>query len=312
VGYVFVSYSRADKEYVDRLIDYLRRFELTLWVDDKLTRGVNWQRELKGRIEGCSALLIVESPAAEHSDYVQNEVRLAQTLRRPVFPLLRLGEWWWSISSQGEDVRSGGMPSLQFIDHLRAVTNAPPMQGPPPAPPPPVVVRPQPRRRPARTAIGVSIVLALLVGLGWGGVQAWGAISGWLGNVDDEPELLKATVIKSAGHARVSVTSVKATSGSTVVSVKILNAGEGSFAVWSCCTLVEQPGGKQRNRSGVNGGDLPDTPQSPIAAGTSITGTVRFGGGLHADTTSLVFGLQYQEANTMPTQLSLGGIALNR
>jgi hypothetical protein len=161
VAYVFVSYSRADKEYVDRLIDYLRRFELTLWVDDKLTRGANWQHELKLRIEGCSALLIVQSPTAEQSEYVQSEVRYAQSLRRPVFPLLRAGQWWWWIASQGEDVRTGGMPSLQFIENLRAATNAPPMQSRPPAVPPPAGTRqpgPAPGR-PARTAI--SVVLAL-------------------------------------------------------------------------------------------------------------------------------------------------------
>jgi hypothetical protein len=190
VGYVFVSYSRADKEYVDRLIDYLGRFELTLWRDDKLIPGANWQHELERRIEGCSALLIVQSPPAKESEYVQNEVRLAQDLRRPVFPLLRAGRWW-SVSSQGEDVHSGAMPSLhQFIDHLRAVTNAPPMRGPAPAPPPPVGMPPPARpvpRPPARTAIVVLVVVALLIGLGWGGVQAWDAIKAGSGRSTTSP-----------------------------------------------------------------------------------------------------------------------------
>jgi hypothetical protein len=119
-------------------------------------------------------------------------------------------------------------------------------------------------------------------------------------------------VSKSTPSAEVSVTSVKTTSGSTVITVRIQNGDEVPFGIWSCCTLVEQPSGKQRDRSNVNGGDLPDSSHSPVAVGTAVTGTVRFGGGLQADTKSVVLSLQYQEGTTMPAPLSVADITLSR
>lgn len=86
---VFISYSRTDSDFVDRLEADLRARNFPTWVDrHKLEGGQIWIEELEKAIQRCHVLLVVLSPEAVVSEFVRKEYRYAQNLKKPVIPLL--------------------------------------------------------------------------------------------------------------------------------------------------------------------------------------------------------------------------------
>jgi hypothetical protein len=85
---VFISYSRMDNAFVDRLEADLRARNFRTWVDRrKLEGGQIWLDELQKAIDQCQVLLVVLSPEAVVSDYVKMEYRYASHLGKLVIPL---------------------------------------------------------------------------------------------------------------------------------------------------------------------------------------------------------------------------------
>src|SRR5438045_2478351 len=85
---IFISYSRTDSEFVNRLEADLQARNFRTWVDRrKLEGGQNWLDELEKAIEHCDMLLVVLSPLAVTSDYVRMEYRFARSLGKVVIPL---------------------------------------------------------------------------------------------------------------------------------------------------------------------------------------------------------------------------------
>jgi hypothetical protein len=122
-GYVFVSYSRRDAEYVERLADYLVAQRIDVWVDRKLEHGDNWARVLAEKVDGCAAVVVVMTPDSDKSDWVQREVQRAEEESKPIFPILLRGRAFMRFNStQYADVTDQSMPSERFIAKLREVT----------------------------------------------------------------------------------------------------------------------------------------------------------------------------------------------
>src|SRR5437870_5711857 len=85
---IFISYSRTDSDFVDRLEADLQARNFHTWVDRrKLEGGQNWHDELEKAIQDCQALLVVLTPEAVASKYVRQEYRYAQRLGKLVIPL---------------------------------------------------------------------------------------------------------------------------------------------------------------------------------------------------------------------------------
>lgn len=71
---IFISYARADSPFVDRLKADLHRQGFAPWLDRRgLAGGQQWRRELQEAVERCQVLLVVLSPDAVASPYVQIE-----------------------------------------------------------------------------------------------------------------------------------------------------------------------------------------------------------------------------------------------
>lgn len=88
---VFISYSRTDAEFVDRLEASLRSRGFGTWVDRRrLEGGEDWLDEIQHAIEGCQRLVLVLSPAAVASEYVRMEYRHARRTGKPLIPALLL------------------------------------------------------------------------------------------------------------------------------------------------------------------------------------------------------------------------------
>lgn len=94
---VFLSYSRADTEMMQRIYQDLTQSEplsdLFVWTDEALEVGtLDWQQNIEQAIERSDALIILMSPDAKHSKWVNIELHYAQTQEVQVFPLLVRGE----------------------------------------------------------------------------------------------------------------------------------------------------------------------------------------------------------------------------
>jgi tetratricopeptide (TPR) repeat protein len=121
VGHVFISYARADGEYVDRLVAQLTEAGVSVWLDRQIPTAERWEQVLREKVETCSALIAVMTPVAGESRWVAMEVGHARVHGRRIWPLRLSGSVLFGLDpSQCEDARSGALPSADFIGRLTA------------------------------------------------------------------------------------------------------------------------------------------------------------------------------------------------
>src|SRR6185436_8801123 len=125
MGHIFISYSKRDIVYAEKLINALRREGFNPWVDmEGLGAGTFWQTRLQKQIYTCDAYILIMSKNAFNSKWVPDELVTAKTKGKPIFPLLLDDtEMFLAIQTiQVEDVRGGKLPSETFYRSLAAVT----------------------------------------------------------------------------------------------------------------------------------------------------------------------------------------------
>ncbi len=88
---VFISYSRRDSEFVQRVAASLEAHGKVSWID---TVGISdaevFPRAIRTAIEAADAFLFVITPASVASDYCDQEVTYARELEKRIVPVLRL------------------------------------------------------------------------------------------------------------------------------------------------------------------------------------------------------------------------------
>lgn len=115
----FISYSRKDTAYVEQLAAHLESEGVGAWFDSHIEYSTQWWQQIVERIRGCSALVVVMSPALEESEWVAKEVLLARREEKPVFPLLLDGLGYpLLIDVQHVDVTDRSMPPERFTEQL--------------------------------------------------------------------------------------------------------------------------------------------------------------------------------------------------
>ncbi len=86
---IFISYSRANSEFVDRLDADLRARGFNVWVDrHRLEGGQLWAQEIDTGIARCDLFLLVLSPTAVESPYVRHEFEEAERLGKRLLPVV--------------------------------------------------------------------------------------------------------------------------------------------------------------------------------------------------------------------------------
>ena len=107
---VFISYSRRDDVVTRRIVAFLRKQGLKVWVDnEKLTPGTPiWEAEIEKAIKAASAIVVMLSPDSKDSEWVRREITLADHYRKRVFPVLVRGDEETSISLR--------LLNRQFVD----------------------------------------------------------------------------------------------------------------------------------------------------------------------------------------------------
>jgi hypothetical protein len=126
-GHVFISYSRNDRDYVERLASFLDRQGLVVWYDYEIETGDSFGPRIKAAIGECAVFVPVLTPAAASSKWVIREIGYADSRNKPIMPLLLTAcDKPIEVSLlQHEDVTDGAMPSTRFVERLRVGAPAP-------------------------------------------------------------------------------------------------------------------------------------------------------------------------------------------
>ena len=124
-GHVFISYAREDQAYARELAADLRAHGLGVWMDDRIDFGDRWWQTIVQAVRASAAVIVVMTPAAEQSEWVEREVMLALDEDKPVFPLLLQGKRFpILITKQFANVSGGQMPPDSFYERLARVAPA--------------------------------------------------------------------------------------------------------------------------------------------------------------------------------------------
>lgn len=87
--HVFISYSRSDASFVDQLEGSLQARGYNTWVDRNSTVGGDtWVHSIQGGIDSAQLVLVVLSPEAIKSTWVESEYVYALDQRKRIIPLM--------------------------------------------------------------------------------------------------------------------------------------------------------------------------------------------------------------------------------
>jgi hypothetical protein len=119
-SHIFISYSRSDAGYAKRLAGGLEHEGFAVWNDNRISLGTSWPRVIQEQLDQSSAVIVLMTPRAYQSEWVQNELSRAKRKQKAIFPLLLEGkEPWLSVeSTQYLDVTDGRLPPRAFYELL--------------------------------------------------------------------------------------------------------------------------------------------------------------------------------------------------
>lgn len=124
MAHIFISYSKQNKEYARKLADHLISQGFNVWIDDEIEPSDEWWKKIVRAVRECVAFLVIMTPEAGTSRWVEREVMLADELGKPMFPILLKGDlhaselWALFIGKQYEDARGDKLPMERFYAKL--------------------------------------------------------------------------------------------------------------------------------------------------------------------------------------------------
>jgi hypothetical protein len=87
---VFISYSRRDKAFVEKLDAAFRKVNRDPWIDwDDIRKGEDWWQSIQRGIEEADTFIFVITPDSVASDVCRDEVEYATQLNKRFLPLMR-------------------------------------------------------------------------------------------------------------------------------------------------------------------------------------------------------------------------------
>jgi general L-amino acid transport system substrate-binding protein len=89
-----MSYSRRDEAVMRRILRFLRKQGVKVWVDnEKLVPGTPiWEIEIEKAIKNAAAIVVVCSPDSKNSEWVRREITVAERYHKRIFPVLARGD----------------------------------------------------------------------------------------------------------------------------------------------------------------------------------------------------------------------------
>ena len=132
MSHIFISYSHKDGDYAHKLSDALKKNGFSPSMDEDIEYGDRCIPTITEAIRRSSCVMVIMTPDAEQSEWVEKEILIAQREKKRIFPLLLQGiEFPSLINVQSVNVSGGIMPPQRFFDEKLAEV-AP--LGTPPAP----------------------------------------------------------------------------------------------------------------------------------------------------------------------------------
>jgi len=125
MSHIFISYSHKDTGYAHALAGNLQSMGFNVWIDGRLDYGSQWPLEIQTQLDSCDAFIVIMTPRAFASEWVQSELQRAKRKLKPIFPMLLEGdEPWLSVeSTQFYDVRGEKLPDAKFYSAIRRVVS---------------------------------------------------------------------------------------------------------------------------------------------------------------------------------------------
>jgi len=121
---VFISYSREDREWVERLATQLQSEGYTVWWDWDLLVGKRYRETIDNELKTCKATIVVWSQHSIQSDFVRDEAEEAQQ-RNVLVPVLkesvRLPAGFRQIQTADLSSWTGGGDHVEFRRVLRGI-----------------------------------------------------------------------------------------------------------------------------------------------------------------------------------------------
>lgn len=120
MSHIFISYSKKNSDYAYALADFLQEQGFNVWIDRVgIEYGVSWWDAIVTGLKGCGALIVIMTPEAKASEWVQREVFIALQDKKPVFPLLLNGNnWELFVLTQYVSVRDGSLPDADLLKRV--------------------------------------------------------------------------------------------------------------------------------------------------------------------------------------------------
>jgi hypothetical protein len=128
-----------DQAYVTKLAQNLIEAGIPVWFDREIITGQRWVDVIEHQIDTCAAVLVVMTPDARTSEWVDREIDQAEKMGKPIYPVLLRGERFFRLANlQYEDVTDLRMPSHALLSELarllrpkhEAITTTPTPSGP--------------------------------------------------------------------------------------------------------------------------------------------------------------------------------------
>jgi hypothetical protein len=125
---VFLSYAHKDNHYRKQVQKALEKRGLTVWVDDRgISPGVSWQEAVQDAIDDACVVVVILSPDAKESRYVNRELNYADNQKKRIFPILARGNSKNAVPfivSGIQFVNIGKVSKAKFDDILDALAEA--------------------------------------------------------------------------------------------------------------------------------------------------------------------------------------------
>lgn len=125
-AHAFISYSRHDQAYVDRLVTHLRSSGVIAWIDKSgIDYGSRWKSVVRTAVDSCGVCVVVMTPEGENSEWVDREISRAEEKHKPILPLLVRGSAFFALGHlHYEDLTGGNMPSNRWLTQLRKLLDS--------------------------------------------------------------------------------------------------------------------------------------------------------------------------------------------
>lgn len=122
MGHIFISYSRKDEEYVNKLVAAIENEGFDVWIDRELLTGDKWIKTINHQIDTCDAFVIVMTDDSSRSQWVQREVLYAIQEGKRIFPLLLQGKLWMLLQDFNYfQVTDASIPSKKFFKDIEKI-----------------------------------------------------------------------------------------------------------------------------------------------------------------------------------------------